>query len=64
MGGLANPHLVKGGGLTTPFHYIYGCVWEWIGLDWKKWISTVTDLIDMTNKSKNVLYRKVKFFVL
>jgi hypothetical protein len=33
MGGLANPHLVKGGGLTTPFHYIYGCVWEWIGLE-------------------------------
>jgi hypothetical protein len=32
MGGLANPHLVKGGGLMTLFHYIYGYVWEWIGL--------------------------------
>ena len=34
------------------------------GLDWRKLISTVVDLIDVRKKSKNVLYKKVKFFYL
>ena len=33
------------------------------GLDWRKWTGTVVDLIDV-KIFKNVLYRKVKFFVL
>ena len=37
-----------------------GYVWQWIGT-WK-WNGTVADLIDMREKSKNVLYKKVNFF--
>ena len=33
------------------------------GLDWRKWINIVTDLIDV-KKKENILYKKVKFFVL
>jgi isopenicillin N synthase-like dioxygenase len=39
-----------------------GCVCEWNGI-WK-WNNTVADLIDMREKKKNVLYKKVKNFVL
>jgi hypothetical protein len=35
------------------------------GLDLRKWIGIVADLIDVgKKKSKNILYRKAKFFVL
>jgi hypothetical protein len=35
------------------------------GLDWMKWTGTITNLINMRKKkSKNILYIKVKFFVL
>jgi hypothetical protein len=36
-------------------------------LNRRKWTDTVTDLIDMRKKkkkSKNILYKKIKFFVL
>jgi hypothetical protein len=39
-----------------------GCVCKWNGI-WK-WNGTVADLNDMREKSKNVLYKKVKSFVL
>jgi hypothetical protein len=35
-----------------------------LGIVWDgKWNSTVTDVIDIREKSKNVLYKKVKNFV-
>jgi hypothetical protein len=37
-------------------------MWQWSEI-WK-WNGTIVDLIDMREKSKNVLYKKVKNFVL
>jgi hypothetical protein len=39
-----------------------GYIWQWNGI-WK-WNGTVADLIDMKEKCKNILYKKVNKFVL